>query len=429
MNDTTCITVLPIGEFDTELVRREFEAICSVFEALGAALFVADAVSDDEGARKFGQKFSEDDLDLLLIVTLRGLSAPIIETTARTSRVPCLIWPVQGRYALPSSALALGALREAGLPVELHYAPLGQEGSMEALRSITRAAKAYSRLRKSHIGVVGKLFRNLVACRYDPRLVRVRLGVTLAPITFPELQEAMQSAVGCTGEVEQLRTEIAASYMVDAEDVPLLDEGIKLHLALKRIAQDRQLDGFAAECWSGFPTQLGLNPCLGFFEDAYALACEGDVMLCISLLTARYLTSQNVYAGDLYDVSLDGIVTLIHCGGPASLASNKKEVMLAQSQLARERGFATMTCRPLLKPGLVTMFRLYGRECDKLHVALGEVVDCDRSSNLTVKVKLNGLRDEFLRECTGNHYLVVPGDIRRELNLLGKWLKISLFNT
>jgi hypothetical protein len=42
-----------------------------------------------------------------------------------------------------------------------------------------------------------------------------------------------------------------------------------------------------------------MNPCLGFIEDAYTLACEGDVMLCISLLMARYLTGASAYAGDL----------------------------------------------------------------------------------------------------------------------------------
>jgi L-fucose isomerase-like protein len=168
---------------------------------------------------------------------------------------------------------------------------------------------------------------------------------------------------------------------------------------------------------------------MGFIEDAYALACEGDVMLCISLLIVRYLTDKSAFVGDLYDVDLDGILTLTHCGSAASLASNRSEVVLAKSQLALERGFETMTCRPRLERGPVTIFRFYGQECDKLHLASGELMSCEQSPNLTVKVKINANRWDFLDQCLGNHYLVVAGDIRSELKLLCKWLGITIFET
>jgi len=195
------------------------------------------------------------------------------------------------------------------------------------------------------------------------------------------------------------------------------------------VAVEQKIDGFATECWSGFPRELGLNPCMGFIEDAYTLACEGDVMLCISLLLVRYLTGSSAYVGDLYDLDLGGILTLIHCGAPASLASNKGEIVLSKSQWAQERGFETITCRPLLENGPVTLFRFYGRESDKLHLAYGELLGSELSPNLTVRVKLNGNRWDFLEQCFGNHYIVVAGDIRSELKLLGKWLGITTFET
>jgi len=168
---------------------------------------------------------------------------------------------------------------------------------------------------------------------------------------------------------------------------------------------------------------------MGFIDDAYTLACEGDVMLCISLLLVRYLTGSSAYVGDLYDLDLDGVLTLIHCGAPASLASNREETMVSKSQLALERGFETMTCRPPLEKGPVTLFRFYGQECDQLHLASGELLGSELSPNLTVKVKLNGNRWDFLEQCLGNHYIVVAGDLRGELKLLGKWLGITIFET
>jgi len=427
--DPTIIAVLPIGEFDTDLVKNEFDAIMRTFDHSKMNLIVANPVSNKEEAQQSVQVLSEKNPDLLLAIVLRGVSAETIEAAAKTSLVPCMVLPVQGRYALPSSALAVGVIRETKVPIELVYGPPDNPEFIQRLSHVVSVAKAYSKIRKSRIGVIGALFPNLVSCRYDPQIVSTRLGITLLPISFETIRSSIQTSAEQTQALEQSHKEIASSYMVDAADGNALDAGIKLHMALKRLALEQKIDGFATECWSGFPRELGLNPCMGFIEDAYALACEGDVMLCISLLIVRYLTTRNTFVGDLYDLDLDGILTLIHCGAPASLASNKSEVVLAKSQLALERGFEMMTCRPRLDRGPVTVFRFYGHECDKLHLASGELMSCEQSPNLTAKVRINANRWDFLEQCFGNHYLVVAGDIRSELKLLCKWLEITIFET
>jgi L-fucose isomerase-like protein len=429
MTTITIITALPIGEIDTDVVRSQFESIIRVFKGWGPDLFVADPVSDVESARQSVQELSKKKPDLLLLIPLRGLSAQIIETAVLTSHSPCLICPIQGRFALPSSTLAIGALQESKVPVELLYAPADHPDFIERVHPITSVARAFSRIQRSRIGIIGGLFPNLISCRYDPNIVSSRLGTTLVPISFKDIRDVIQSGEGGINNVEQLQREITVAYKVDEADLNALDAGIQLHLALKQVAIEQEIDGFATECWSGFPRELGLNPCMGFIEDAYTLACEGDVMLCISLLLVRYLTGTGAYVGDLYDLDLDGILTLIHCGAPASLASNREETMVSKSQLALERGFETLTCRPHLESGPVTLFRFYGRECDKLHLASGELLGSELSPNLTVKIKLKGNRWDFLEQCFGNHYIVVTGDIRSELKLLGKWLGITILET
>jgi L-fucose isomerase-like protein len=429
MTNTTIITALPIGEIDTDVVRNQFESIMGAFKGLGLDLFVADPVSDVESTRQSVQELSKKKPDLLLLIPLRGLSAQIIETAVLTSHSPCLICPIQGRFALPSTTLAIGALQESKVPVELLYAPPRHPHFIERLRCITRAARAFSRIRHSRIGVIGGLFPNLISCRYDPNIVSSRLRTTLVPLSFKDIRNVIQSGADSFNDIEQLQREITASYKIDEADLNALDAGIQLHLALKQVAIEQEIDGFATECWSGFPSELGLNPCMGFIEDAYTLACEGDVMLCISLLLVRYLTGTGAYVGDLHDLDLDGILTLIHCGAPASLTSNREETIVSKSQLALERGFETLTCRPRLESGTVTLFRFYGTECDKLHLASGELLGSELSPNLAVQVKLQGNRWDFLEQCFGNHYIVVAGDIRSELKLLGKWLGVTIFET
>ncbi len=423
------IAVLPIGEFDTDFVQQEFDSIIKAFDHSKTHLIIDDPVSDADEARQSVKGLSEKDFELLIIIVLRGLSAETIDAAVRASPVPCLILPVQGRYALPSSSLAVGALLESKALVELVYAPPDDPEFIQRLTHILRVAKAYSQLRKSRVGIIGGLFPNLVSCRYDSKIIKSRLGMTLLPISFEAVSSSFQTYAGRSQAVEKLHQEITSSYTVEAADENALDAGIQLHLALKHVAQEQKLDGFATECWSGFPKELGLNPCLGFIEDAYTIACEGDVLLSISLLIVRYLTGRSGYVGDLFDLDLDGVLTLTHCGAPASLASDKCDVVLAKSQLARERGFETLTCRPKLDRGPVTVFRFYGMECDKLHMASGELISCEQTPNLTVKVKINGDRWKFLEQCFGNHYLVVAGDIRSELKLLGKWLGVVISET
>jgi L-fucose isomerase-like protein len=419
--------VLPVGELEAGQVRDELEAILGAFRYQGSELIIGDPIVNEEGARRSVSGLLSQNPDLLVLVPLRGLSAAVMEAAARMCPVPVLIWPVREHYALPSSALAIGALREAGPPAELLYGPPDHPVTVEKLRAFIRAARVYTRLRQSRIGVIGGLFPNLVACRYDADIIHDRLGVTLHSIPFSEVRQAIQMVSG--PELEAFQEGITGRYTIRTGDTTDLVPGCRLHLALKQMACDRQFDGYVTECWSGFPRELGLNPCLGFAEDDYPLACEGDAMLGVLLLIVRYLIGITVFVGDLYDLDLEGILTLVHCGAPAGLAKNASEVILGRSELALERGFTTFTCRPRLETGAVTLLRFSGQNCDRMHLATGELIDCEQSPTLKARIRIAGDRWDFLKECSGNHYAVVPGEIESELKLLCEWLRITLVVT
>jgi L-fucose isomerase-like protein len=429
MANKATVAILPVGEFESDTAQEGFEGLVEAFDRARADLLVLPAVSNEDEARESIQELSPKDPILLAIIVSRGLSAQAIEATARASRLPGLVLPLQGNYALPSSTLAVGACREDDLPVELLYGTPDEAGFIDKLNHTVSAASAYARIKNARIGVIGSLFPNLVACRYDPEMIQKRLGATLVPIPFESVRQARQGFAGENQPLTQYREKIAKAYQVDAADSTALTRGLQLHLALKRLAAEQRLDGFATECWSGCPGELGLNPCLGFIEDEYELACEGDVMLCLSLLMVQGLTGSRAFAGDLYDLDREGILTLIHCGAPASLSTDQAEVVLGNSQLALARGFETITCRPRLAPGPVTLFRFYGKECDKMHLARGSLIDCEQQPNLTIKVRIEGDRSAFLDQCLGNHYVMAAGDHRSELKLLAKWLGITVFET
>lgn len=202
---------------------------------------LAAPVTDEDSARQSVAELSRNDPDLLLIITLRGLSAQIVETACLTSHIPCLICPVQGNFALPSSALARGALRQANRPVEMLYPSADHEGLAERLEPILRAARAFTRLGKTRIGMVGGLYPNLVSCRYDPQIVSSRLGVSLFHIPFDALRTLIQTSAGSIELLDTLSAGALESNKVKSSDRNALQQGLRLHQALTHIAREQGL--------------------------------------------------------------------------------------------------------------------------------------------------------------------------------------------
>jgi len=74
MIPSTVIVTLPVGEFDTELVRNEFDAQIKCLDHPGINLIVADPVSDQERAGQFVRDLTAANPDLLLIILCEVLA-------------------------------------------------------------------------------------------------------------------------------------------------------------------------------------------------------------------------------------------------------------------------------------------------------------------------------------------------------------------
>src|SRR5258706_11899848 len=106
MPNETVISALPVGELDSDPVRAEFNAILGAFQPPRLDLRLSEAVADRTGAQRFIEAWPDPAPDLLLLVPLRRLSAQVMEPIRPACPTPCLIWPISGRFALPSSTLA-----------------------------------------------------------------------------------------------------------------------------------------------------------------------------------------------------------------------------------------------------------------------------------------------------------------------------------
>lgn len=365
---------------------------------------------------------NSSDVDALLVLVLHGNSAREIVAAAAGLDCPCIIWAVRERWAWPSSALAVGKLAEGQKRVKLVYGQPAEKDAVAAFAKALRSARALRQLARSRIGTIGGLYPNLVACTYDREGLRARLGTEIIDLSF----DAVRQAAVREDEVRALAEDISARYTVNASLPGRFQAGIRLHLALKRIARQHDLDAFAVECWSRFPQEFGTNPCLGLVEDDYVMACEGDVLLAINQLLVKAITGSCPYAGDGYDLDGQSVLTLKHCGAPMSLGAGEERGVIQGSEKAEAQGCPTLVCRPQLKRGPVTLLRLCGRAGERMHMASGELIGSENLREMTVRVRVRGSRKHFVENCRGNHYVVAPGDITEEIRLLCQWKSMAL---
>lgn len=413
-----------VSEEDDELV---FSNVCDILIDHGAEIINGGKITDALQAERTVADLMDVKPDILLLVVLSGKSAPVIEAIGKSSSIPLLIWAIGRNFSFPSSALASGVLREAGCLFKLIHGEPENEKTISEVMNVIYVSYAITRLRRSKIGLIGGLFFNLVSCRYDQTFIKEKFGIDLKPVLYDELQNLIiNDDIMNDDDLKDLER-LCCSFDLRVPE-KLLMPGLKLHMVLKHLAKNDGIDAFAIECWSGLPKALGLNPCLGFIDDSYVIACEGDVVLGVMLLAIKYMVNLIPFVGDIQCIDENNIITICHCGASASLAVNG-DVILDKSSIAEEQGFSTVTCRPRLANGFVTLVRLYGKKCEYMHIAYGEIIALNRSNSFTASIILSGKREDFIEECSGNHYIVVSGDVREKLYLFGKWLQINIRET
>jgi len=404
-----------------------YSNVCNILNKQGAGIIDGGKITDELQAEKAVAELLKFKPDILLVVVLSGKSAPIIETIGKMSTIPLLIWAVGKNFSFPSSALASGVLRETGCLFKLIHGDPENENTLSEVMDAIRVSYAIARLRSSKMGLIGGLFFNLVSCKYDPSFIHEKFGMDLKPVLYEELQDLMMDNAIINEDILKKPEKLCSSFNLRAP-IESLMPGFRFHTVLKYLAECESFDAFAIECWSGLPKILGLNPCLGFMEDAYLIVCEGDVTMGIMQLAIKYMVDQTPFAGDIQYIDERNVMTVCHCGAPASLAVDG-DVILDISTVAEKQGFNTVTCRPELDEGFVTLVRLYGKRCGNMHIACGEIISCDRHESFTVSIKLYGKRADFIEECGGNHYIIVSGDVREKLRLFGKWMQIDIKET
>jgi L-fucose isomerase-like protein len=424
MDSKPKVLFMPIGELRSEKIKTDLKAVETSLGKIDIDLTIMSPLYNEKKVIEAARRLKAEEVDLLVLVALHGACAPLLVLAAEHSEVRTVIWAFPARYSLPTAASAIGVLKEEGLESTLVFGSGNDQQIPTVVKRLARVAFTVNRLRRVRIGKIGGVFNLMTASYYDKNRLRQRLGPDVVRIPISDFKESLSKVTA--EEVNHAMEKILQPIDVDKA---ILGKAMKQHLALKQIVSVRGLDGVTLECHSELIKEFAINPCLGFIENTYVIGCEGDVISCAAILMLQYLTGLCVTAADPFTIDGNDVMTMVHCAGPAE-AGEHATIERGASPSHVGKPVPLAMCRPRLTSDLeVTLVRLYGINLDKLHVARGRITASDAKGQLNIKIKLHGGRTAFINHMSGNHYIIVPGDIREDLGILAENLKIQILES
>ena len=241
------------------------------------------------------------------------------------------------------------------------------------------------------------------------------LGTTLDHVELDAMFDGARAAT--EEELVPLRA-IVAGRGADSVDAAGVDATLRLHVALRRLVEDRGWSAVATRCWPECFTEMDAAACTaqGMLAEAGTPAtCEADVLGAVTAVALEAASGQRAFVADLVDAADDGTVAFWHCGQAAPDLAHPDEPVASTVHPNRRR---PLLHEFRLRPGRITIARL-GHADGGLRLALGsgEILDAPRPfAGTAAVVRPDTPADELvatvLAEGLDHHYGLVHGDVR-----------------
>jgi L-fucose isomerase-like protein len=423
------IGFLPVGNVKTEEMKGDIEVALKNLRGRRLEIVSRPASSNLQELLAYAKELEAARLDTLVLFCIHGSQALNLVRVAEGTGLPVMIWALPVRYSLPASASAIGNLREKGLRVKLLYGAASSTLTVDELLRVTKALHAIRRLRETRIGKIGGLQGGAyVSGNFDKEDLHDRFGVEVVDIRVKEVMDAFEEVA--EEQVEDALKEWRKRFQIIEAGEQDLRKATRLHLALKKLFKKYGLSAVVMDLYEEIGQIFRTSSLLIFAEDL-VMQYEGDIISIIASLLVKYLADKPVYLTDIFSIDLEkSLLTVLHASAPASLAKDDSKVHIGTDTPPLGFGdYTIVTVKPEIPPGPVTILRLFGRNCDQVHLTTGQLLSCDVKKEMIAKIKIMGDIKKFIDTVCGNHYLIVPGDIKKELYETCEWLDIKITET
>lgn len=185
----------------------------------------------------------------------------------------------------------------------------------------------------------------------------------------------------------------------------------RIYVALKKIVEDYNLDGFAIGCFEML-TKLKATPCLSlaiFNAEGIPAACEGELNSLLGMALIRKFFDKPAFMGNIADYGDDHII-LAHCTAPLIGG------YILRSHFESGMGVGVAVSLP---KGKASLLKIRGRKAVVADVEVLEQEMSEHRCRTQMKLKIMEAKD-FIDGTLGNHHLLAYVDSEELADLLSE---------
>lgn len=298
------------------------------------------------------KKFRDIGIDALFLPFCDFGEEQVVAKIASSFQVPTLVWGARdecpntderrGRDTQCGMFAATKVLRRHGVIYSYIYnCETESEEFAQGYDRFIRVAAVVKTLKTLRIAKIGNRPEPFMSVMANEAELLNRFGITVVPVSPVDVSERAKKIAKENGNVFQNYYKDLISRM-DTSNMP--EEKVRISaavkLALSEIMEEKNCSVGAFECWSAFPSLIGVCPCviLGELADSrLPLACETDVngAITLAILQACNLWKESPFLADLTirHPDNDNAELLWHCGPfPYSLKAEDSKARLVDGQ-------------------------------------------------------------------------------------------------
>jgi L-fucose isomerase-like protein len=226
-------------------------------------------------------------------IKLSGLNVPIL-IQASSDEVDKMNRTYR-RDAFCGKISVTSVLYQHGIPfslTKLHTCPIKSDVYKKDLKKFEKVCKIVKKLKSARLGQIGTRPNAFETVRYSEKILEFN-GISIEPIDLSEILAAIKQLKDDDPNVQD-KIEFIKNY-TSTKQFPedSLIKLAKLAVVIEKWVLEKELDGFAFQCWPSIQDNFGIVPCavLSMFSESLVPgACEVDISGLIGMLILQIAT-------------------------------------------------------------------------------------------------------------------------------------------
>jgi L-fucose isomerase-like protein len=443
------VVLIPFGDryYPSELLDHFINRSTAMIRELDVDLLVAPTVKLIDDAPAAAHFAEEAGADLTIALIASWMEPPnFVAAVDPVLHKPLLLWShvMYPNDDNPKEMLTLGGFVAAAVLRETldemdvkHKFIWGMPEAPAIKKAITSYAKvalARRRLRETRIGLFGYASLGIYTATFDHVSMRRIIGPEIHHLDqwliikgMEEVKESEAAAIADELERDwQLGPNVTREELVKAG---------RMAATIRSLAEENRLDAVNIKCHYEMSEIYQFTACVpvSILSKNLVCSCEGDIFATVSQLMLHYLTGNQTVYGDIHEVFPPDRLTFACCGfNPIGMCD--PNCRLISRWASNFQGI--MNSSPYQTDQRVTLARLAAKgDSYKLHLTTGKTVKTFNwhEINCPPPPATDVILDDdplwFAQNIASNHYAMVFGDVREELEDLGELLGVRLLAT